>query len=402
MNTRITPLLTARQVHLITFGLFVGLVILGEFYLRTHVFPTLNGYPQSSHDFLAFYTASKLTLQHQAASVFDPALFLAAESAIIPGTKSIPWFYPPTYLLVTWPLAQLDYITSRLFFFGATLLLFLSASHVWLRWTGGLFAVLAFAPVFSNLTFGQNGLLTASLILLALHNLYSRPWLAGLLISLLLIKPHLGVLIPIALLCGRHWRVILWSAIFSSGLIALTIHLFGMTPWHAFLHQLTSAGSHLNEGKLLSSGMISLMVNLRQLGISKDLALLLHAVYALPFVWVMIRVWRESNSPLLKGASLGLATLVCSPYLFDYDLTWLALPIGMLAIHASQSGWLRGESLILCMAWLLPLTDLLLTLAGSSNWFPYNPWPVMNLALLWLIHRHLTAPHRFELIHRTS
>lgn len=391
MTPRHTPLLTAHQINLITFGLFVGLAVLAEFYLRTHVFPTLNGHPKNSHDFLTFYAASMLTLQQQAASVFDSSLLLAAEKTIIPSTKGIPWFYPPTYLLATWPLAQLDYTTSRLIFFGATLLLFLYASHVWLRWTGGLFAVLAFAPVFSNLTFGQNGLLTASLILLGLHNLYSRPWLAGLLMSMLLIKPHLGVLIPIALICGRHGRAFLWTATFSAGWIALSIHLFGPAPWQAFAGKLIAATTNLNEGKLLSSGMISLMINLRQLGISKDLALWLHVVYALPFVWVMARVWRGSGNPLLQGASLGLATLVCSPYLFDYDLTWLALPIGLLAIHASQTGWLRGESLILCIAWLLPLADLLLTLAGSKDWLPYNPWPVMNLLLLWLIHRRFNV-----------
>lgn len=387
MKSRHTPLLTKHQVNLITFGFCVFLIVLAEFYLRTNVFPTLNGYPRNSHDFLTFYAASSLTLQHQVESIFDPSLLLVAEQAVIPSTKGIPWFYPPTYLLVIWPLALLDYTTSLMVFFCVTLLLFLLASHLWLRWTGGLFAVLAFAPVFSNLTFGQNGLLTAGLILLAIHHLHARPWLTGLLISMLLIKPHLGVLIPLALLCGRHGRVFLWATIFSACWIALSIHLFGLSPWLAFSGKIVAAAANLNEGKLLSSGMISLMVNLRQLGITQELAAWLHGLFALPFIWVMMRVWRISGSPHLKGASLGLATLVCSPYLFDYDLTWLALPIGLLALHASQTGWLRGESVILCIAWLLPLADLLLTLAGSKNWLPYNPWPLMNLTLLWLLYR---------------
>lgn len=390
MTTRTTPLLTARQVHLITFGIFVCLVVLGEFYLRQFLLATVNDKPKTSQDFIAFYAASAITLDGDPASVYNPSELLEKEREIVPDSKNIPWFYPPTYLSLISPLALTDYLTSRLLFFAAGLALFLYAAHQWMRWPGGLFAVAAFGPVFANFSFGQNGLFTASFILLALLHMERKPWLAGLFIGLLAIKPHLGVLIPIALLAGRQYRVFLWATIFTAAFVMIANLQFGSETWLAFIDRLDAARDHLLAAQLSLPVMISTMANLLLLGASPRVAFFCQAMLALPFIVVMIRIWRHSNSPYLRGASLGLATLMCSPYLFDYDLTWMALPIGLLALHARQTGWLRGESAVLCVAWALPLMDFLAVLAGSSQWFPYNVWLPMNLILLWLLHRRFT------------
>lgn len=387
MATRTTPLLTAHQVHLITFSTFILLVVFGVFFFQNRILPIENGFPKTPQDFLAFYSASSLTIDGKVAAIYDAEKFIAYEKKLIPSTNGIPWFYPPTYLFMTLPLALTDYVTSQLIFFCAGLLLFLIASHIWLRWPGGLFAAAAFAPVLLNLTYGQNGLFTASFILFALYYMHRRPWLAGLFISMLVIKPHLGILIPIALVLGRYFRVFVWASLFSLLWITLSWLHFGIDSWHAFISRLAAASEHLHDGKLMLNNMISLLANMRQLGIQSEAALVLHVLYTIPFIAVMITVWLKSNSPALQGASLGLATLAFSPYLFDYDLTWQALPIGLLAIHASQTSWLKGESSLLSLAWSLPLIDQILTLAGSNEWFPYSLWPVMNLALLLLLYR---------------
>lgn len=391
MIPRATPLLSVKQLHLVSFGILVLLIFVAGFYLHTNVLPVEAGYPKNSQDFLAFYTASILTLDGQATAVYDPIRFFAQEQQVIPGTKNILWFYPPTYLLMTWPLALTDYLTSQMLFFASGVLLFFCACHLWLRTPALLFAVAAFIPVFFNLTYGQNGLFTASFMLFGLFFMHGRPWLAGFFISLLVIKPHLGVLIPIALLAGGYYRVFTWSALFSVAWVALSWWCFGSEPWLAFLDKLSAAGTHLNAGKLALSSMISVMVNMRQLGLTTEHALLIHALYALPFLLLLIVTWRLTSNPALQGASLGLATLVLSPYLFDYDLTWQALPIGLLALHASQTGWLKGESSVLTLAWLLPLVDLMVTLTGLRLAFPYSLWPIMNLFLLWVLHRRLTV-----------
>ncbi|WP_434715397.1 hypothetical protein [Paraburkholderia sp. A3RO-2L] len=41
--------------------------------------------------------------------------------------------------------------------------------------------------------------------------------------------------------------------------------------------------------------------------------------------------------------------------MYDYDLAWLAFPIGWLALTGLRTGWLRGEREVVVAAWLLPL-----------------------------------------------
>ncbi|WP_029586365.1 glycosyltransferase 87 family protein [Bradyrhizobium sp. URHD0069] len=59
--------------------------------------------------------------------------------------------------------------------------------------------------VFINAVGGQNSTWTAALFGGGLSPLERRPLLAGGLLGLLIYKPQLGLLIPVAL-AGRHWR----------------------------------------------------------------------------------------------------------------------------------------------------------------------------------------------------
>ena len=67
------------------------------------------------------------------------------------------------------------------------------------------------------LFFVLSGFLIGGLIALGLTLLSSRPWLAGLLIGLASVKPHFGVLIPLALVAGGYWR-----SFFSAALTVIT------------------------------------------------------------------------------------------------------------------------------------------------------------------------------------
>ena len=68
---------------------------------------------------------------------------------------------------------------------------------------------LAVAPgVAVNVFFGQNGFLTAALLIGGLVNLDRRPILSGILFGMLTIKPQFGLLLPVLLLITGRWRVI--------------------------------------------------------------------------------------------------------------------------------------------------------------------------------------------------
>ena len=71
-----------------------------------------------------------------------------------------------------------------------------------------LLLALAFPAVLVNLGHGQNGFLTAALLGGALVVLDRRPIVAGILFGLLVYKPQFGLMIPLALVAGGHWRTV--------------------------------------------------------------------------------------------------------------------------------------------------------------------------------------------------
>ena len=79
-------------------------------------------------------------------------------------------------------------------------------------------------------------------------------------------------------------------------------------------------------------------------------------------------------SPMLNGAVLVTGGLLVPPYLFDYDLVLLAIPIAILAWDGVQRGWLRHEREVLVAAWLAPLAA-----PGIAEW---SGAPVAVLCLL--------------------
>jgi alpha-1,2-mannosyltransferase len=59
----------------------------------------------------------------------------------------------------------------------------------------------------------------------------------------------------------------------------------------------------------------------------------------------------------LRAATLCLATVLATPYLLDYDLVILALPIAWLALDGKSRGFLTWEKSVLFALWILPLVS---------------------------------------------
>src|SRR5688572_9494522 len=93
-----------------------------------------------------------------------------------------------------------------------------------------------------------NGFLSAAAILFGLAMMKRRPALAGLAFSLLTIKPQLGFLVPVLLVCERNWRGIGWSALFSALLVALSVACFGIASWQGYLTDSLAYQRHVMVG----------------------------------------------------------------------------------------------------------------------------------------------------------
>src|SRR3546814_10959127 len=116
------------------------------------------------------------------------------------------------------------------------------------RWSGTALTLLAFPGVLLNIGHGQNGFLTAALMGGGVLLLERRPWLAGALFGCLAIKPHLALLIPLALAARGLWRPFVAAGLTAAGLIALSAADFGLVSWPAFFINASLALATLENG----------------------------------------------------------------------------------------------------------------------------------------------------------
>ena len=222
-----------------------------------------------------------------------------------------------------------------------------------------LVLALAFPGTLLNLAQGQNGLMIAALFGGAMLWLRPRPILAGILIGLMSCKPQFGLLIPIALICGRHWTVF-WSAAATTLIFAgASLLVFGTADWLAFFANLEFATAVLEDGRLPWAKMPSLFAALRLLGAGVEVAYLAQILLALAIAVIVALVWWRPVPLPLAAAVLASGALLVSPHLNDHDLALLAVPIALIAWHGHKEGWLRGEREILVIAWLTPVLTAL-------------------------------------------
>src|SRR5579863_2923010 len=161
-------------------------------------------------DFVCFHAAAQLALAGRPEAAFD----LASNNM---GAAILPWFYPPTFLLVIAPFGLLPQIPALVAFeLASAAALAPVARRILPDRSAWLVALATPAGVINALT-GQNAFLTAALAGGALMCLDARPLVAGILVGLLAIKPHFAMMLLLALIAGRHWRA-LASAVVTGAL----------------------------------------------------------------------------------------------------------------------------------------------------------------------------------------
>lgn len=326
-------------------------------------------------DFITFYAASELALQGRLAEAYDPQRILAAERAAVPAnTGTFPWLYPPTFALAVLPLALLPYVLALVVFLGVTLALYLWLIHRILPDRRALVVSLAFSGAFVNAMGGQNGFLTTALLGGGLLLLESRPLLAGALIGLLTMKPHLGLLLPLALAASGQWRAILAAAVAALLLAGVALLAFGAEPWRLFLAQLAAGGGYMESGAFPWDRMVTVFAAGRLLGAGVGLAYALHGLVAVVVAALTLRLWWRGAEPRLLAAVTIAATPLLPPYFYDYDLVLTAVPIAILAADGLARGWTPGLKTVLVIAWIAPLLAAVLARFAGV--------PLMPLALL--------------------
>ncbi|HEX7781825.1 MAG TPA: glycosyltransferase family 87 protein [Sphingobium sp.] len=308
-------------------------------------------------DFVSFWTASQLALTGHPAAPYDPAAHHAAQIALMgwdPGYFA--FFYPPPYLLACLPLALLPYGASLALWVGLTGLAYHRALRAWTSDPHIWVPMFAFPAVLINAGHGQNGFLTAALAgggLLMMDR--RRPWLAGLLLGALVIKPHLALLLPLALAARGEWRTFLATGFGAALWITLSFLAFGPDAWHGFLADSALARQTLEQGLVDPAKMQSAFAAVRLAGGSLMQAYAAQAAAGIAIALTLIVLARLRAPAMAQNGAFLLGAILATPFVFDYDLTWIALPLGWLLVEGRRTGFLPWEKIVMAAAFLLPL-----------------------------------------------
>ena len=330
-------------------------------------------------DFLSYWAAGVIAVSNNPADAYDVALHQAVQARALPFDTRLPFGYPPPYLLLLIPFGLMPYTLSATVWIAATFTAYVAAVRKLMPDFSAV--AIAFPPVAICGISGQNGYLTAALFIGGLSMMPKRPFVAGLVFGCIAIKPQLGILLPLAFIAGREWRMFAGATLSVLFTALLSLLVFGLAAWQGFFTQSALFASIASDGLVGWNKMASVYTALRFAGVANVPALLLHMAFAVAGAAIVWRVWRGSHDMLLRGAVLIPASLLISPYLYVYDQIGLVVSLY----------WLTQQSVsraVIIGLFLLPLATI------AQYWFnilPVNPAPLLSIIILWLVWRK-TAP----------
>jgi alpha-1,2-mannosyltransferase len=338
------------------------------------------GYPLG-RDFSFYWVASLLTVAGSPDTVYNLPQFAAAQQAYFNFNSGwyYAFFYPPTFLLLTYPLALLPYLLSLAVWLGITLGGYLEVLRRIAPHRRTIWLAITFTGTYVNIIFAQNGFLSAALIGGGLLLLDRYPLLGGALLGLVSYKPHLFPLILLALIAGRRWQTLLAAMIVTLALLVVSYLVFGEKVWLAFIHSMTTPVKMLHDHLVPIDKMTTIFSSALCYGAGPRLAWALQGSVSLGIAALVSLIWyREMPFPL-RSAALVLGILLATPYAFPYDLAILALPLAWLAWEGYTHGWSPGEPELLFIGWLTPLLAMTFNFIGLHFFTPAMLWVLFFL-----------------------
>ena len=286
---------------------------------------------------------------------------------------------PPPFLFAATPFGMMPFPLAWVAWVAATYALWAWAA---IRAFPGLWLpVLVFPGALLAAGHAQTGFLTGAMLVGGVAMLDRRPVLSGALLGALIIKPHLALLIPFWLAAGRRWTAFLAAGCCAIGLLLMSWAVFGTdtmiaytTSWQA------SAAIMRGDDPDFYLRMATFYSQLR-LFAGHGIALVLNAGLALALVGLALASWRRcAGDALASGALVLAATALASPYLFNYDLPFLILPIAWLVREGLRHGFRDWEKAALVALWLAPYATRAAALPLGLNLMP-----LASIVLLWLV-----------------
>jgi len=324
-------------------------------------------------DYLSFWAAGRLVLAGDAAGAYEIARHGAIIRNVTPIAGLLPFPYPPPFLIFATPFSLLDHRLAFPAWVIATLAFYLLASR---KVAAPSIAVTHPAVLIAGF-YGQASFFISGLFLGGASLLSKRPFVAGAILGLLIIKPHLAILLPVAVIAGQLWPAIAGAALSAAALLLIGLLLFGPDSYAGFLAMSGQYADMFAKAWWPWEKLISPFAFLRFFGVGAAAALAVHALIAAAAAMLTWVAWSRNWDE--KIGILAAASLLISPYLLSYDSLLLVAPLGCLA-RAKRS------SLAIVAIWLLcvfPVLNHFRLYAGP------NPVPLATVTALLI----LAAPY---------
>ncbi len=306
-------------------------------------------------DFVNTWMGARVALHGHPQAYFDYGNYNIVLHRIF--AASLPkynWSYPPHILLLIWPFGLLPYLASYAAWVAAGLAAFLwSASEG--RLDGSRLFFLAVAPVVAvNVLTGQNGLFTGALLFAAVMNWDKRPLLSGLLFGLLTVKPQLILLVPLVLILTGRWRVFAAAAGTAALMFAVTSLIYGFHIWQDYLVEAAPFQNRMmTHGVGLMLGMMpTAFINARLMNAPLPLAWSLQIVASALALAATVWTFRQRRDPVLSAAMLLTASLLFTPYAFNYDMAAL---VAVLALMRERQDNAPADVALILAVWAMPV-----------------------------------------------
>jgi hypothetical protein len=315
-----------------------------------------------AQDLMVFHTAGRLAVAGDWGLLRDGQGFtdlLNRTHAYWLGAPLVlhPWVYPPPGLLLAALVGRVSFGVAYAVFMGTSVALL--GWCLWRWWSDNparrlwlLLVLLCPATAFC-IGSGQLAFLVAAILLFAVMLLPGQNFAAGCLLGLLLLKPQFALMVPVALLAGRHWRAIAGAAASVVLLILSSLLAFGLQPWRDWGRLMVSGdpafaawmetGRHFGQSVdtcARLAGASPLLANLAQLAAIGGSAAC---------------VWLGFARPLdmkRRGVVLLCAAVLAAPHVGDYD----AVLLGIAAVTLLSEGLARrlapAAAMLAMAAWL--------------------------------------------------
>ncbi|WFU42254.1 glycosyltransferase family 87 protein [Bradyrhizobium sp. CB82] len=342
-------------------------------------------------DFDAFHIVAQRVWLGDVGEVYRLATFAKMQADAAGGTTGVmPWTYPPQFDLLLAPLALLPVGAAYLSFTTVTLALYLLTLRAIARENFAQVLIISFPALAVTIGCGQNGFLTGALIGLFCLALQKRPVLAGLALGAMVIKPHLAVAAGVYLVMTRRFAAIAVAAmvVLASSLVSTLI--FGPQIWSALMASVRESAGYLDQGVYQLFRMISAYAALHTAGMPATAAISGQiAVAALALLAVVLGALRGPSPGFALGVT-AMASVMISPYAYDYDLPILAIGLALALPDLVHIASARERSAMYGLILLAGAYGLVLsTLASGQQAAPamagFASMVVLALLLRWLL-----------------